>query len=55
MKLEKNCKKEAVHNFLKEKEQEQEDSLTNKEKKVLKDINRYPKTLKKDLEKLQKY
>ena len=34
-------KKEAVYNFLKEKEQE--GSLTNKEKKVLKNIGRYPK------------
>ena len=36
--LEKNYKKEAIYNFLKEKEQE--DSLTNKEIKVLKNINR---------------
>ena len=38
---EKLYKKEAVYNFLKEKEQE--GSLTNKEKKVLKNIGRYPK------------
>ena len=45
-------KKEADYNFLKEKEQE--DSLTNKEKNKLKNINRYIKDLKKYLEKLQK-
>ena len=33
-------KKEATYNFLKEK-----DSLTNKEKKVLKNIDRYPKNI----------
>ena len=33
-------KKEAVYNFLKEK-----DSLTNKEKKILKNIDRYPKNI----------
>ena len=33
-------KKEATYNFLKE-----EDSLTNKEKKVLKNIDRYPKNI----------
>ena len=50
-------KKEAVYNFLKEK-----DSLTNKEKKVLKNIDRYPKNIsihlknsKKYFKKLQKY
>ena len=50
-------KKEAIYNFLKEK-----DSLTNKEKKVLKNIDRYPKNismhlknLKKHFKKLQKY
>ena len=50
-------KKEAIYNFLKEK-----DSLTNKEKKVLKNIDRYLKNnsmhlknLKKHFEKLQKY
>ena len=46
-------KKEAVYNFLKEKEQK--DSLTNREKRVLKNIDRYLKNFKKDLEKLQKY
>ena len=45
-------KKEAVYNFLKEK---QEVSLTNDEKKTLKKINRYLKNFKEDLEKLQKY
>ena len=43
-------KKEAVYNFLKEK-----DSLTNKEKIVLKNISMYIKKLKKGLKKLQKY
>ena len=50
-------KKEAIYNFLKEK-----DSLTNKEKKVLKNIDRYLKNismhlknLKKHFKKLQKY
>ena len=37
-------KKEAVYNFLKEKEQE--GSLTNKQKNVLKNIGRYLKKLK---------
>ena len=53
-------KKEAIYNFLKEKEQE--GSLTNKEKKILKNIDRYPKNismhlknLKKHFKKLQKY
>ena len=46
-------KKEAVYNFLKDKEQNA--SLTNSEKKVLKKIDRYLKDFKKDLEKLQKY
>ena len=46
-------KKEAIYNFLKEKEQK--DSLTNREKRVLRNINRFLKNLKKDLEKLQKY
>ena len=46
-------KKEAVYNFLKE--EEQKGSLTNKEKKVLKNIDKYLKNFKKDLEKLQKY
>ena len=45
-------KKEVVYNYLKEKEQE--GSLTNKQEKVLKKINRFLKKLKKDLEKLQK-
>ena len=36
-------KKEVVYNFLKEKEQE--GSLTNKEKKVLKNIDRYLKNI----------
>ena len=46
-------KKEAVYNFLKEKEQN--GSLTNSEKKVLKKIDRYLKHFKKDFKKLQKY
>ena len=46
-------KKEAVYNFLKEKEQG--GSLTNKQKNLLKNIDRYHKILKKYLEKLQKY
>ena len=46
-------KKEAVYNFLKEKEQN--GSLTNEEQKVLKKINKYLKNFKNDLEKLQKY
>ena len=46
-------KKEVVHNFLKEKEQE--GSLTNRQKRVLKNIDRYLKNFKKDFEKLQKY
>ena len=46
-------KKEIVYNFLKEKEQK--GSLTNKQKKVLKNIDRCLKNFKKDLEKLQKY
>ena len=45
-------KKEAVYNFLKDKEQN--DRLTNEEKKVLKKIDRYLKTFKKDVDKLQK-
>ena len=46
-KLEKNfIKKKAVYNYLKEKEQE--DSLTNREKNVLKNIDRYLKKFKKD-------
>ena len=57
---EKLYKKEAVYNFLKEKEQE--GSITNIENKVLKNIGRYPKNIakhlknfKNDLVKLQKY
>ena len=46
-------KKEAVYNFLKDKEQNT--SLTNSEKKILKEIGRYLKDFKKDLDKLQKY
>ena len=46
-------KKESVYNFLKEKEQE--GSLINRQKSVLKNIDRYLKNFKKDLEKLQKY
>ena len=54
MKLEKKLrKKEAVYNFSKRKEQE--GSLTNRQKRVLKNIDRYLKNFKKDLEKLQKY
>ena len=53
MKLKKPHKKEAVYNFLKEKEQN--GSLTNEEKKVLKKIDKYLKNFKKDLDKLQKY
>ena len=40
-------KKEAIYNFLKEKEQE--GSLTNKQKNVLKNIDSYLKNLKKYL------
>ena len=46
-------KNEVVYNFLKEKEQE--GSLTNKQKNVLKNIGRYFKKLNNDLKKLQKY
>ena len=46
-------KKEVVCNFLKEKEQE--GSLTNKQKKVLKNIGNYLKKLNNDLKKIQKY
>ena len=42
-------KKEAVYNFLKEKEQES--SLINKQKNVLKNIGRYLKKLNNDLKK----
>ena len=45
-------KKENIYNFFKEKEQE--DSLPNKEKNMLKNISRYLKKFKKDLEKLKK-
>ena len=54
MKLEKNFIKRNLYIiFLKEKEQE--GSLTNRQKRVLKNIDRYLKNFKKDLEKLQKY
>ena len=43
-------KKEAIYNFLKEK-----DSLTNKQKIVLKNIRKYLKKLNNDLKKLYKY
>ena len=43
-------KKEAVYNFLKEK-----DDLTDKEKTVLKNIGKYFKKLNSDLKKLNKY
>ena len=46
-------KKEAVYTFLKGKEQE--GTITNKQKNVLKSINRYLKKLNSDLRKLQKY
>ena len=46
-------KMEAVYNFLKEKEQK--GSLTNRENRVLKKIDRYLKNFKNNLEKLQKY
>ena len=46
-------KKETVYNFLKE--EEQKGSSTNRHKRVLKNIDKYLKNLKKDLEKLQKY
>ena len=46
-------RKEAVYNFLKDKEQN--DGLTNSEKNVLKKIDRYLKDFRKDLDKLQKY
>ena len=47
---EKLYKKEAVYNFLKEK-----DGLTDKEKIVLKNIGKYLKKLNNDLKKLNKY
>ena len=43
-------KKETVYNYLKE-----NNNLTTREKRVLKNIDRYLKKLRKDLEKLQKY
>ena len=46
-------KKEAVYNFLKDKKQE--GSSANKQKNVLKSIDRYLKKLNSDLKKLQKY
>ena len=46
-------KKEVVYNFLKEKEQE--GSLTNKQKNVLKNIGRYPKNIVKHLKNFKKY
>ena len=46
-------KKEAVHKFLKEKVQK--GSLTSRENRVLRNIDRYLKNFKKDLDKLQKY
>ena len=46
-------KKEAVYSFLKDKEQN--NSLTDDEKKVLKKTDRYLKNFKEDLEKLHKY
>ena len=46
-------KKEAVYNFLKEKEQN--GSLTNSEKKVWNKTDKYLKNFKEDLEKLEKY
>ena len=46
-------KREVVHNFLKEKEQE--GSLTNKQKNVLKNIGRYLKKLNNDFKKIQEY
>ena len=54
MKLEKNfTKKEAIYNFLKDKEQK--DSLTNREKRELKNIDRYLKNFKNYLDKFHKY
>ena len=49
---EKLYKKEAIYNFLKEKEQE--GSLTNKKKKVLKNIGRHPNNIAKYLKNLKK-
>ena len=50
---EKLYKKEAVYNFLKEKEQE--GSLTNKQKKKLKNIDRYLKNISTHLKNLKKH
>ena len=50
---EKLYKKEAVYNFLKEKEQK--GSSTNKEKKVLKNIDKYLKNISKHLKNLKKH
>ena len=47
------CRKEVVHNFLKKKEQE--GSLTNRQKNMLKNIGRYPKNIVKHLKNLKKY
>ena len=46
-------KKETVYNFLKEKEQK--GSLTKREKKVLKNIGRYPKNIVKHLKNFRKH
>ena len=46
-------KKEVVYNFLKEKEQE--GSLTNKDKKVLKNIDKYLKNISVHLKNLKNY
>ena len=46
-------KKESVYNFLKEKEQK--GSLTKREKKVLKNIGRYPKNIVKHLKNFRKH
>ena len=43
-------KKETINNFLQE-----EDSLTNKENKVVKNIDRYPKNISMHLKKLKKH
>ena len=51
--LEKNYKKEAIYNFLKEKEQN--GSLTIKQNNGLKNIGTYLKKLSNDLKKLQEY
>ena len=47
--IDKLYKKEATYNFLKEK-----DNLTNKEKKVLKNIDRYPKNISMHIKNLKK-